>query len=100
MKRRLHEKDNIIKDEKAIVKQLQEQLVESQNETDLTKQKLKKTEKDLNGVIDQKDEKIQELCDELLQKDTLIDKQAVLNKDMQKKVDATTAELTQTVQNL
>ena len=31
--------------------------------------------------------------DELLQKDTLIDKQAVLNKNMQKKVDATTEEL-------
>jgi hypothetical protein len=34
-----------------------------------------------------KNDKIQELMDELLQKDTLIDNQAVLNKNLQKKLD-------------
>lgn len=37
--------------------------------------------------IAEKNDKIQELMDELLQKDTLIDNQAVLNKNLQKKLD-------------
>jgi hypothetical protein len=37
--------------------------------------------------ISDKNDKIQELMDELLQKDTLIDNQAVLNKNLQKKLD-------------
>jgi hypothetical protein len=37
--------------------------------------------------IAEKNDKIQELMDELLQKDTLIDNQAVLNKNLHKKLD-------------
>jgi len=37
--------------------------------------------------ISDKNDKIQELMDELLEKDTLIDNQAVLNKNLQKKLD-------------
>jgi len=36
---------------------------------------------------------LEELMDELLQKDTIMDKQAVMNKNMQKKVDALNSEL-------
>ena len=41
-----------------------------------------------NEEVKRLGEKMEELSDELLQKDVLIDKQAVLNKDKHKEIDA------------
>ena len=57
---------------------------------ELEKKIPKRPEKEYIQEIEEKNLKIEELLDELLQKDVLIDKQAVLNKNMQKKVDAQT----------
>ena len=52
----------------------------------------KRPESEYLEDLAEKADKIEQLCDELLQKDSMIDKQAVLNKNMQKKVDALTLE--------
>ena len=48
--------------------------------------------------IKYKDEKIEEFMDEVLEKDTQIDQQAVLNKSIQKKLDAANKQLDEHIQ--
>ena len=50
----------------------------------------------LNEELEIKQDKNQELMDELLQKDMLTDKQAIMNKDKHKEIDAMKAQMKQT----
>eukprot|EP00350_Pseudokeronopsis_sp_OXSARD2_P009061 CAMPEP_0170551944 /NCGR_PEP_ID=MMETSP0211-20121228/9931_1 /TAXON_ID=311385 /ORGANISM="Pseudokeronopsis sp., Strain OXSARD2" /LENGTH=108 /DNA_ID=CAMNT_0010859423 /DNA_START=389 /DNA_END=715 /DNA_ORIENTATION=+ len=85
---KLKDKDEEIEGLGYNISELEDKVAEKEEDIENIKKKIpKKPEEEYIEEVEQKNVKIEELMDELLQRDTLIDQQAVLNKEKQKKCD-------------
>ena len=67
---------------------MEEEIDKQRQEVKEIRERAKKEEAAHKSEVEEKNERISQLMDELLEKDSMIDKQAVLNKNLQKRIDA------------